>query len=68
MSMNKQELFQAFREAASMEFAEVPRDDSQINYIFSADFEDRMNSLIRQATKTCPKIIHADCTHVKRRR
>ena len=49
MSMNKQELFQAFREVASLEFAEVPRDDSQINYTFSADFEDRMNFLIRQA-------------------
>lgn len=48
MSINKQELFQAFREVASLEFAEVPRDDSQINHTFSADFEDRMNSLIKQ--------------------
>lgn len=55
MSMNKQELFQAFREVASLEFAEVPRDDSQINYTFSADFEDRMNSLIRQTTQDLSK-------------
>lgn len=56
MSINKQELFQAFREVASLEYAEVPRDDSQINHTFSADFEDRMNSLIRQATKDLSKV------------
>lgn len=56
MSINKQELFQAFREVASLEFAEAPRDDSQINHTFSADFEDRMNSLIRQATKDLSKV------------
>jgi len=55
MSMNKQELFQAFREAASMEFAEIPRDDSQIQHIFSADFEDKMNILIRQAPQDLSK-------------
>ena len=52
MSMSKQELFQAFREAASMEFVDVPRDNAQIRHNFSKDFEDRMNALIRQmATK-----------------
>ena len=55
MSINKQELFQAFREVASLEFAEVSRDDSQINYTFSADFEDRMNFLIRQAPQDLSK-------------
>lgn len=51
MSINKQELFQAFREVASLEFAEVPRDDSQINHTFSADFEDRMNTIIKQLSE-----------------
>uniref|UniRef100_UPI004056E156 hypothetical protein n=1 Tax=Agathobacter sp. TaxID=2021311 RepID=UPI004056E156 len=55
MSMSKQELFQAFREAASMEFAEIPRDNSQIKFVFSKDFENRMNSLIKQMSKESKK-------------
>ncbi len=51
MSINKQELLQAFREVASMEFANIPRDNSQIQHIFSNDFENRMNSLIKQMSE-----------------
>lgn len=56
MSMSKQELFQAFREVASLEFAEVPRDNSQIQHIFSTDFEDRMNALIKQMSEESEKL------------
>ena len=56
MSMSKQELFQAFREVASLEFAEVPRDSSQIQYIFSTDLENRMNALIKQMSAESEKL------------
>jgi len=55
MSMNKQELFQAFREAASSEFADIPRDDSHISCALSAEFENRMNSLMNQASEVGEK-------------
>lgn len=55
MAMTKQELFQAFREAASLEFAHIPRDDSQIQYVFSDDFEKRMKALIEQTFKAKQK-------------
>lgn len=31
-----------------MEFEDIPRDNSQIQHIFSTNFENRMNSLIKQ--------------------
>lgn len=55
MSITKQELFQAFREVASLEFAEIPRDNSHIQLTFSRDFEDRMNVLIKQMSKESKK-------------
>lgn len=51
MSMSKQELFQAFREVASLEFAEVPHDNSQIKHSLSKNFEERMNALIKQMSE-----------------
>lgn len=50
MAITKKELLQAFREAVSMEFAEIPRDSLKIKFVFSKDFEDRMNSLFRKET------------------
>lgn len=48
MSMTKAELKNAFREAASYEFREIPRDDSQIQHEFSPEFERKMAKLIRK--------------------
>lgn len=62
MAMTKKELLQAFREVASMEFAEFPRDSSQIEFVFLKDFEDRMNSLFRKETD---KSEISDLKHIK---
>lgn len=48
MSMTKDELKKAFREAASYEFHDTPYDDSLIQYEFSPVFEQKMEKLIRQ--------------------
>lgn len=51
MSMTKAELKNAFREAASYEFREIPRDDSQIQHEFSPEFEWKIEKLIRKEKK-----------------
>ena len=51
MAMSKAELQKAFREAASFEFAEIPRDDMQIQYEFSAAFETKMERLLQKEKK-----------------
>lgn len=48
MAMSKAELKNAFREAASYEFREIPQDDSQIQHDFSAAFEERMEKIIKK--------------------
>lgn len=48
MSMTKDELKNAFREAASYEFHDIPCDDSLIQHEFSPEFEQKMEKLIRQ--------------------
>lgn len=48
MSMTKAELKQAFREAASYEFRDVPCNDSQIQHTFSPEFEQRIAKLIQK--------------------
>lgn len=48
MSMTKAELKNAFREAASYEFREIPRDDSQIQHEFSPEFEQKIEKLIHK--------------------
>lgn len=48
MSMTKGELENAFREAASYEFHDIPCDDSLIQHEFSPEFEQKMEKLIRQ--------------------
>lgn len=48
MAMSKAELKNAFREAASYEFREIPQNDSQIQYEFSASFEERMEKIIKK--------------------
>lgn len=51
MSMTKAELKNAFREAASYEFRDVPRDDSMIQHEFSPEFEQKIEKLIRKEKK-----------------
>lgn len=48
MSMTKSELKNAFREAASREFQDVPRENSQIQHEFSPAFEKKGKKLIRR--------------------
>ena len=46
MSMKKDELFDIFREYASKEFEDIPKNDDDIDYEFSKDFENKMAKLI----------------------
>lgn len=48
MSMTKAELKNAFREATSYEFREIPRDDSLIQHEFSPEFERKIAKLIQK--------------------
>lgn len=48
MAMTKVELMNAFREAATYEFRDIPRDDSQISHNFSAAFEHKIAKLIQR--------------------
>ena len=48
MAMTKVELMNAFREAATYEFRDIPRDDSQISHKFSAAFEHKIAKLIHK--------------------
>ena len=48
MAMTKVELMNAFREAATYEFRDIPRDDSQIPHKFSAEFEYKIAKLIQK--------------------
>lgn len=48
MAMCKAELKAAFREAASLEFSEIPSEDRQIEYAFSSGFEVKMERLIKK--------------------
>lgn len=48
MAMTKVELMNAFREAATYEFRDIPRDDTQIPHKFSAEFEYKIEKLIQK--------------------
>ena len=58
MAMSKEELYQAFREVASLEFAHISFDDSQFQYVFSDKFENRMKTLIHQMNRKGNKKTH----------
>lgn len=58
MAMSKAELQKAFREAASFEFAEIPRDDMQIQYEFSAAFEVKMERLLQKEKKFTWRLVN----------
>lgn len=58
MAMSKAELQRAFREAASFEFAEIPRDDTQIQYEFSAAFEAKMERLLQKEKKFTWRLVN----------
>lgn len=51
MSMTKAKFKMAFREAVSYEFRGIPRDDSQIQYKFSAEFEQKIAKLIQKENR-----------------
>lgn len=48
MAMTKAEFKNAFREAAAYEFRDIPRDDSQVQHEFSAEFERKIAKLIQK--------------------
>lgn len=48
MSMTKAEFKNAFREAVSYEFRDIPRNDAQIQHEFSPEFERRITKLIQK--------------------
>ena len=52
MSMNKEELFDIFREYASKEFKDIPKSDDEIDYEFSEEFEKKMTKLIESIDDT----------------
>ncbi len=49
--MRKEELFKAFREAASDEFSEIPADEGSISYEFSDPFRQQMSDLLERREK-----------------
>ena len=51
MAMNRAQLNQAFREVASMEFADIPSDETQIQFNFSDEFTKKMEKLIAHQKK-----------------
>lgn len=51
MAMTRAELNQAFREVASMEFADVPCNEEQIQFTFSDNFIKKMDKLIERQKK-----------------
>lgn len=58
MPLNKERFNEAFREALSCEFKDIPRDEEQIDYTFSPSFEKRMNKLIAAEKKPTWKFIN----------
>ena len=57
MAMTRAELNQAFREAAMVEFADIPS-DSQISFAFSDEFEQKMQKLIARQKKSYWKYVN----------
>ncbi len=51
MAMTRAQLNQAFREVASMEFADIPCDEAQIQFNFSDKFTQKMEKLIARQKK-----------------
>lgn len=48
MSMSKEEVFGVFRHYASIEFEGIPKNDSEIDYVFSDGFNRKMEKLLSQ--------------------
>lgn len=46
MPINKDELFDIFREYATKEFEDVPSSDDDVDYEFSAEFEKKMSDIV----------------------
>ena len=60
MSMTKAELMEAFREAASAEFAGFSPNESDYTYEFSARFERRMDRLIRAESRPTWRFVNTN--------
>lgn len=58
MAMSKAELQKAFREAAAMEFQEVPQSDTEIQYEFSAAFEQKMARLLKKEKRFIWRLVN----------
>ncbi|MBQ2900331.1 MAG: hypothetical protein IJE49_12720 [Agathobacter sp.] len=58
MAMTRAELNQAFREVASMEFADIPADESMIPFEFSEKFTKKMEKLIARQKKPYWKYVN----------
>lgn len=58
MSLNKERFDEAFREALSYEYQDIPHDEAQIDYTFSSSFEKRMNKLIVSEKKPTWKFVN----------
>ena len=58
MSMSREEFKAAFREVISSEFAQIPTDESSIDFTFSEKFIKRMDKLIRAQRKSYYKFIN----------
>lgn len=52
MAMTRAQLNQAFREVASMEFADIPCDEETISFAFSDNFIQKMDKLIARQKKS----------------
>ena len=51
MAISRAEIKNAFRESISNEFIAIPRDETQIDYVFSNKFEKRMAKLVKSEKK-----------------
>lgn len=58
MAMSRSDFNNAFREVISSEFANIPIDESSINYVFSTRFNKKMEKLIRSQKKIYYNLIN----------
>lgn len=64
MAMTREELNQAFREVASMEFADIPCEEEQISFCFSDKFTRKMEKLIARQRKPYWKYVNTAAKRV----
>lgn len=64
MAISRDEFNTAFRQVASAEFAHVPANEKSIDYIFSPDFERRMERLIHRQKKPYYRFVNTAAKRV----